>query len=270
MDPRLGRLAEVAAWWAAGTDGHGAGGAPPRRPRLVRVGGDAGSDADRDAEVEALADAAGVGIRDVATPAGDVDTALSRGRAVTDEEVDGGADLLVVAERAPAGSPVDLAAAATVAAMTGREPTAVVGVAPGPDGRLDDEAWMARVPAVRDRLRRARPAGRDVTTLLRLLEAPDLAVLTGVLAQAAVRRTPVVLDATTSLAAALLAESLEPMARERWLAGTACPDPAAGHALDVLGLDPLVDLGVWTGRGTGALVAVTVLRAALAASAPLR
>ena len=161
-----------------------------------------------------------------------------------------------------------IAASALVAAMTGREPTAVVGVPPGPGGRLDDQTWMQRVPAVRDLLRHARPAGRDPLALLAHVDAPDLAAATGFVAQAAVRRTPVVLDGLVATSAALLAASLEPGARDWWLAGSRCPEPAAGHALDVLGLDPLLDLGVWPGHGYGALVAVSVVRAALAAAPP--
>lgn len=224
----------------------------------------------------------GAGVGDAARPAGAVrlekpDTgalsdddavgaALRVGRDAVDREVDEGADLLVPAALADTVS----APAAVVATLTGREPVAVVGVDPGADGRLDDAAWMRRVVAVRDVLRRSRPAGRDPVALLGRVGDLELAALTGFLVQAAHRRTPVVLDGVAVCAAALLADALTPGVRPWWIAGTRSPDPAARHALEVLGLDPVLDLGIRAGSGTGALAAVPVLRAAAAcAEAPV-
>ena len=138
---------------------------------------------------------------------------------MADEEVDEGADLLVVGELAVG---VSTPAAVLAAAMTGREPVAVVGRGSG----IDDRAWMVKAAAVRDGLRRTRAVGRDPQGLLRVAGGADLAALVGFLAQAARRRTPVVLDGAATAVAALLADTEVPGARAWWAAGTRCTEPA--------------------------------------------
>jgi nicotinate-nucleotide--dimethylbenzimidazole phosphoribosyltransferase len=117
---------------------------------------------------------------------------------------------------------------------------------------------------VRDGLRRTRPVGREPQGLLRVAGGADLAALVGFLAQAARRRTPVVLDGAATAVAALLADTDAPGARAWWVAGSRCTEPAQALALDVLGLEPLLDLQMRAGQGTGALAAVGLVRAAAA------
>jgi nicotinate-nucleotide--dimethylbenzimidazole phosphoribosyltransferase len=62
----------------------------------------------------------------------------------------------------------------------------------------------------------------------------------------------------------LVAERMAPGARSWWQAGHRSPEPAHGPALAELGLQPIVDLGLRLGEGTGAAVALPVLRAAVA------
>ena len=90
----------------------------------------------------------------------------------------------------------------------------------------------------------------------------DLAVLTGFCLQAAVRRTPVLLDGLVVGAAAMLADVLAPGARRWWLAAQRSPEPAMAIVLDRLELTPLVDLGVHLGDGTGAAAVVPLLQMA--------
>ncbi|WP_460429231.1 nicotinate-nucleotide--dimethylbenzimidazole phosphoribosyltransferase, partial [Amycolatopsis endophytica] len=87
----------------------------------------------------------------------------------------------------------------------------------------------------------------------------DLAALTGFLAQAAVRRTPVLLDGLAVAAAALVAEELPPGARCWWRAAHADAEPAHRMVLEHLDLKPIVDLGLRLGDGTGAATALPLL-----------
>ncbi len=181
--------------------------------------------------------------------------AITVGRAVADEEVDAGADLLLPASL---GVGATTPASVLVAALTGAEPVAVVGRGSG----IDDDAWMRKAAAVRDGLRRARPLTRDPLALLRTVGGADLAVLTGFLIQAALRRTPVLLDGLVVGAAALVAEELAPGAREWWLAAQRSPEPAMDLVLDRLGLIPVLDLEVRLGDGSGALAMVPLMQMA--------
>lgn len=187
----------------------------------------------------------------------EAEAALATGRAVVDEEVDAGADLLLPGDM---GIGNTTPAAVLVGALTDTEPMAVTGRGTG----VADAGWMRKVAVVRDALRRARRVKDDPVALLATAGGADLAALTGFLVQAAVRRTPVVLDGVVSAACALVAEALAPGAAQWWLAGSRSPEPAARFALDRLSLTPLLDLGLRLGEGTGALLAVPLLQAAVA------
>ena len=93
--------------------------------------------------------------------------------------------------------------------------------------------------------------------------------MAGFLAQAAVRRTPVLLDGVVVTAAALVAERLAPGARAWWQAGHRSTEPAHALALAQLELEPIVDLRMRLGEGTGAAVALPMVRAAVATLASM-
>ncbi|NKZ12137.1 nicotinate-nucleotide--dimethylbenzimidazole phosphoribosyltransferase [Mycolicibacterium septicum DSM 44393] len=188
--------------------------------------------------------------------------AVDAGRQIADEEVDAGADLLIAGDM---GIGNTTAATTLVAALTGTEPVAVVGRGTG----IDDLGWMRKAAAVRDALYRARDVTRDPLGLLRVCGGADLAAMAGFLAQAAVRRTPVLLDGLVVTAAALVAEELAPGARAWWQAGHRSTEPAHSLALSHLRLEPIVDLGMRLGEGTGAAVALPIVRAAIATLASM-
>ncbi|GAA0540259.1 nicotinate-nucleotide--dimethylbenzimidazole phosphoribosyltransferase [Saccharopolyspora subtropica] len=194
--------------------------------------------------------------REDALTQAEVEAAISAGRAIADEEVDSGADLLIAGDM---GIGNTTPAAVLIAALTGTEPVAVVGRGTG----IDDTAWMRKTAAIRDALRRARTVLNDPVALLRTSAGADIAGLTGFLAQAAVRRTPVLLDGVVVGAAALVAEELAPGARQWWLAGHRSAEPGAPLVLDHLDLTAILDLGMRLGEGSGALTALPVLTAAV-------
>jgi nicotinate-nucleotide--dimethylbenzimidazole phosphoribosyltransferase len=186
----------------------------------------------------------------------EVAAALAAGKSIVDEEVDAGADLLVAGDM---GIGNTTAAAVLVAALTGNEPVAVVGRGTG----IDDTTWMRKTAAIRDALRRAKPVTADPVALLRTVAGADLAAMAGFLAQAAVRRTPVVLDGVIAGAAALVAEELAPGARAWWVAGHRSTEPAHTLVLEQLDLEPLLDLKMRLGEGTGAAAAIPLLTMAV-------
>lgn len=187
--------------------------------------------------------------------------AVAAGRRIADAEVDAGADLLIPGDMGIGNSTV---ATTLIAALTGAEPVAAV----GPGTGIDDAGWARKTAAVRDALFRSRQVS-DPLGLLRCCGGADLAALAGFCAQAAVRRTPVLLDGLASTAAALVAERLAPGARAWWQAGHRSPEPAHALACAALGLEPILDLRMRLGEGTGAVVALPVLRAAVAALASM-
>jgi len=182
--------------------------------------------------------------------------AIEAGRRIADEEVDAGADLLIAGDM---GIGNTTAATALIAALTGAEPVVAVGRGTG----IDDAAWSRKTAAVRDALYRTGERRSDPVALLAACGGADLAAMAGFCAQAAVRRTPLLLDGVVVTAAALVAERMAPGARSWWQAGHRSPEPAHTLALSELDLKPIIDLGLRLGEGTGAAMALPILRAAV-------
>jgi nicotinate-nucleotide--dimethylbenzimidazole phosphoribosyltransferase len=194
--------------------------------------------------------------------ADEVRTAVQAGRRIADEEVDAGADLLIAGDM---GIGNTTAATTLVATITGSEPVAIVGRGTG----IDDEAWMRKTTAVRNAMYRAREHSADPIALLTACGGADLAAMAGFCGQAAVRRTPLLLDGVVVTAAALVADLLAPGARQWWQAGHRSTEPAHSLALAHLHLEPILDLKMRLGEGTGALTALPIVRAAVAVLASM-
>ena len=183
--------------------------------------------------------------------------AFEAGQAVADEAVDSGAQLLVLGDMGIANT---TPASALVALLTRSEVIDVVGRGSG----IDDEAWMRKAAAIRDAVFRAKPRLADPIDLLAATTGPDIAAMAGCITQAAVRRTPVVLDGLVSSSAALVAQRISFRAPRWFVAGHRSSEPAHALALDRLGLTPLLDVSVRLGEGVGALLAVPLVQAAAA------
>jgi nicotinate-nucleotide--dimethylbenzimidazole phosphoribosyltransferase len=196
---------------------------------------------------------------DALTPA-EAETAFRNGMAIADEEVDGGADLLIPGELGVGGTTV---AAVLIGALTDTEPVKVIGRGSG----IDDRTWMRKIVAIRDGLRRARPFTADPIALLAVAGGADVAAMSGFLVQAAVRRTPVLLDGVLSAAAALVAAGIAPAAPAWWRAAHRSGEPAHAIALKHLDLEPVLDLGIRAGEGAGGLAVLPLIRAAVRACA---
>ncbi len=184
--------------------------------------------------------------------------ALAAGRAIADEEIDSGADLLIAGDM---GIGNTTPATVLIATLTDIEPVVAVGRGSG----IDDAGWMRKASAIRDAMWRARPHRQNPFSLLRIAGGADFAATAGYLAQAAARRTPVILDGAPVTAAALIADMLAPGAHRWWVAGHRSTEPAHSRALDRLGLEPLVELDMRLGEGSGAVSALPLLRSAIAA-----
>ncbi|MFN3339774.1 MAG: nicotinate-nucleotide--dimethylbenzimidazole phosphoribosyltransferase [Dietzia sp.] len=187
----------------------------------------------------------------------EVRAAVAAGRRIADEEVDSGADLLIAGDL---GIGNTTPATVITCLVTGREPVELVGRGTG----VDDDGWMRKTAAIRDAMFRASGDLRDPVAMLRRVAGADLAAMAGFLAQAAVRKTPCILDGAVVTAAALLAESLAPGARQWWVAGHRSAEPAHSAALTYLSLEPILEHSMRLGEGSGAVAALPTVHAAIA------
>jgi nicotinate-nucleotide--dimethylbenzimidazole phosphoribosyltransferase len=222
---------------------------------LSRLAGDAGADV----AVLRLAAAGAMEDGPVLDEAA-VDDALQQGWQLADAAADDGRDALVLAS---IGVGTDAVAAAILAATTGAEPAAVLPRVLVPGGFYDDEAWMVRCAAVRDVLHRIRHEPRGAKDILRELGGADLAVATGALLGAAARRLPVLLDGPVGIAAGLIARDLASQTRHWCLLPDAGDLALVQQGADVLGLTPVLDLGLGLGEGANALATLPLLRSAI-------
>ena len=192
-----------------------------------------------------------------ALTAEETQAALQAGARVARQEIDAGADLLICGDM---GIGNTTPAAALVAAGLGLPGSEVVGRGTG----IDDEALVAKAGVIDAALARAGARTTDPVETLTALGSADLAAATGYLRAAAQDGVPVLLDGLISVACALTADRIEPGAAAWFAAGHRSTEPAQSLALGKMGLEPLLDLGMRLGEGSGAVAAVPVLRSASA------
>ncbi len=192
----------------------------------------------------------------------EADQAFLAGMAIADEEIDAGTDLLIPGDM---GIGNTTPAAALIGLLSSRDAGAVTGRGTG----LDDEGWMRKAAAVRDAMRRGRDVKADQLALLATVGGADFAAMTGFLLQAAVRRTPVILDGLVSGACAMVAHRIAYRSAKWWQAGHRSVEPAHEYVLARLQLEPLLDYQLRLGEGTGALLALPLVRAAQATLADM-
>jgi nicotinate-nucleotide--dimethylbenzimidazole phosphoribosyltransferase len=182
---------------------------------------------------------------------------LDLGASIAAELVDGGAQLLMTGDL---GIGNTTPAAALVAASLGLPADEVTGRGTG----IDDKGWTRKRDVVAAALARTSGRASDPVDLLTALGSADLAATVGFLVSASRLGVPVVLDGLMSVACAVVAEALAPGASAWWVAGHRSTEPAQTHALKSLGLEPLLDLGMRLGEGSGAVAALPVLRSGIA------
>ncbi len=193
---------------------------------------------------------------DALTPAATRE-ALRVGRTIADQEIDAGADLLILGDM---GIGNTTPAAALIAATLGMDAEQVVGRGTG----IDDARLIHKTEVIARALTRAGDRVLDPEQRLAALGSADLTAGVGFLIRAAERGVPVLLDGIVSVAEVGVAEDLAPGVVAWCAAGHRSTEPAQQRALEKLGLEPVLDLGLRLGEGTGALLALPVLRSAIA------
>ncbi|MCX4389926.1 nicotinate-nucleotide--dimethylbenzimidazole phosphoribosyltransferase [Micromonospora peucetia] len=200
------------------------------------------------------------GTRDLAVTAAltrdEARAAVETGIRVADDLIDAGAGILLTGDM---GIGNTTPAAALIAAFAGIDPAQTTGRGTG----VDDPTYARKVDVVRAALRRHAPDPADPLGVLAAVGGLEHAALAGLILGAAARRTPVLLDGVIAVSAALAAAAFAPHAVAAMVAGHRSAEPGATVALRRLGLEPLIDLGLRLGEGTGALLALPVVTGAV-------
>jgi nicotinate-nucleotide--dimethylbenzimidazole phosphoribosyltransferase len=128
---------------------------------------------------------------------------------------------------------------------------------------VDDAGLKRKVTAIEAGLNRHEAALSDPLAIAAALGGRELAAILGGVLAARHRNVPVLLDGFVSTAAAAPLARLHPRGLAHTLAGHVSAEAAHRGLLEALELAPLLDLGMRLGEGSGAAVAITVVRAAL-------
>ena len=173
-----------------------------------------------------------------------------------------GADLIAVGDM---GIGNTTAASAITAAVTGQPPAATTGRGTG----RDDDQLRRKIAVVSRALVCNAPDRGDALDVLAKVGGFEIGVLAGAILGGAALRRAVVLDGFVAGAAALLADLLCVRVRDYLFAGHRSAEAGHRALLDHLGLQPLLDLDLRLGEGSGALLAMPIIEAAAACLAEM-
>lgn len=184
----------------------------------------------------------------------EVRSALDIGAEVATALVASGARALVTGEM---GIGNTTPSAAVIAALLGVEPVTVTGRGTG----IDDDGLARKVAVIERGLARL-PEGADPVRVLAEVGGLEIAALAGLIVGGASHQVPVIVDGVIAAAALLAASSLCPDVLGYVVAGHRSTEPGASAVLGRLALEPVLDLGLRLGEGTGACLALGVVEAA--------
>jgi nicotinate-nucleotide--dimethylbenzimidazole phosphoribosyltransferase len=128
---------------------------------------------------------------------------------------------------------------------------------------LDDQAVQRKISVLRQVLARHAHA-REPLAALAAFGGFEVATLVGAVLQAAEQRRVILVDGFISSAAVLVASALQPAVLERCVFAHRSGERGHGLMLEHLKAEPLLDLGLRLGEGSGAALAWPLLQSACA------
>jgi len=126
------------------------------------------------------------------------------------------------------------------------------------------QAIQHKLEVIRLVLARHKPDPSDPIGVLAAVGGAEFGAMAGAMLAAAGRGWAVIVDGYIAGAAALVALALDPRIKDFLVWSHRSAEPGAKRLLEVLGLEPVLDLNLRLGEGTGAALAVPILRSACA------
>jgi len=182
--------------------------------------------------------------------------AIEAGIEVTNTAIDQGYDLFGAGE---IGIGNTTASSAVLYGFTGAHIDRVVGRGAG----LTDQAFERKKEVVKQAVRLHRPDPDDALDVLSKVGSLDIAGMAGVYLACAARRVPVVTDGLISNVAALTAIRLKPEAVDYMIPSHISFEPGAKLLKEITGLEPMLDMNMRLGEGTGCALVFSIIEAAL-------
>lgn len=181
--------------------------------------------------------------------------ALEVGISTAVEAIDAGADILLTGDM---GIGNTTASSALIAVFTSKPVAEVTGRGTG----IDAATLAHKVDVIERAIALHGASADDALGALAAVGGLEHAAIAGFILGAASRGIPVILDGVIACSSALVAVALCEDARGYLIAGHAGAEPGIRAATQALGLSPLVDLGLRLGEGSGAVLALPLVRGA--------
>jgi nicotinate-nucleotide--dimethylbenzimidazole phosphoribosyltransferase len=181
--------------------------------------------------------------------------AVESGADVVKDEINKGLDILAIGDM---GIGNTTPSAAIAASLLGSSIEEIVGRGTG----VDDAGLQRKINAVKRALETNQPDAKDGLDVLAKVGGFEIAGLVGAILTAASHRKPVVIDGFISTAAAMIAVNLAPQARDYLFSAHRSQELGHQLMLEWLGFEPLLDLQMRLGEGTGAVLATSIIEAA--------
>jgi nicotinate-nucleotide--dimethylbenzimidazole phosphoribosyltransferase len=182
------------------------------------------------------------------------EASIQSGIEVAEAEIARGTDILATGDM---GIGNTTAAAAVACALMNESPEKIAGRGTG----VDDDGLKRKIVVITRALDVNRPNANDALDVLAKVGGFEIGGLAGVMLASAANRKPVVVDGFISTAAAMIAVALAPAARDYMIAAHVSQERGHRFMLEWLGLNPLLDLNMRLGEGTGAALAFHLIEA---------
>ncbi len=182
--------------------------------------------------------------------------AIEAGMEIFEDEAKLGIDIIGTGEMGIANT---TAASAIAACFTKKPVEDVTGRGAG----IDDKGLKNKIEVIKEALKVNKPDSGDAIDVLSKVGGFEIGGLTGIILSAAAKRIPVVIDGFISGAAALVAYHIEPKVKEYMIAGHCSVEIGHRIILEHIGLEPILDLNLRLGEGTGAALGINIVEAAV-------
>jgi nicotinate-nucleotide--dimethylbenzimidazole phosphoribosyltransferase len=181
--------------------------------------------------------------------------ALDIGAGIIEDQIENGFDILATGEMGIGNTTPSTAIAAV---LTGRPVEEIAGHGTG----VNQAGLQRKIQVVRLALEINRPDPKDGIDVLAKVGGFEIGGLAGAILAAASNRRPVVIDGFISTAAAMIAVSLAPQVRDYLIAAHTSQEKGHHLMMEWLNVNPLLDLKMRLGEGTGAVIAISLVEAA--------
>jgi nicotinate-nucleotide--dimethylbenzimidazole phosphoribosyltransferase len=180
---------------------------------------------------------------------------LEIGIEITTECIEDGYNLIGIGEMGICNT---TPSSAIVSVIAGCDPAEVTGIGAG----LKKDRLKHKSNTIRKSIEINKPDESDGIDILAKVGGFEIGGMAGVILACAAKRIPVVIDGFISYAAALIAYTINPMTKEYMIASHTSAEPGAKKALDILKLNPMLNMDMRLGEGSGAALAFNIIEAA--------